>query len=456
MTFAVRDVPEIDVVILSRYESAINAAVVSALRSQVGVKLSVHRIVGAPRSTDSGRIATIVRARNKGVHCGNSALVMFLDDDVVLASDCIARLHHALLSRRDQAGVAADYLGESSSVSRSKHVAMGATLFWRSVLQQQPFRYEPGRCECLCKCEDVRRLGLRIDYVAGARAEHRKQNLPCQSHSRAVAGEEFKAKEEPPAKILVAFNRRDVARFRNGFLRTLRSCGNEEQVIAVGYGLYPSEITRLASEPNLRLISKPYNGQLPPVRRLSDFASVAAELPKQTPLAYWDAGDVLFQGKLSPLWALARSNPTKILAVREPSGYPENPAIRGWTQTISDGSMRRQVFERFATNPFLNSGFAAGSARAMRGYFEEAVRLRASSSLRGTTDWGDQTALNLFCHSDPERWAEVPQEWNYCVHDRVRGEVRISPDGIVFDRNGKVPTVVHGNARSLRQFAILR
>ncbi len=48
-----------------------------------------------------------------------------------------------------------------------------------------------------------------------------------------------------------------------------------------------------------------------------------------------------------------------------------------------------ELLHYFAMHPFLNSGFAAGSAATMMNYFAEAMRLRSSSELRGTTDWGD-------------------------------------------------------------------
>lgn len=257
------------------------------------------------------------------------------------------------------------------------------------------------------------------------------------------------------SRILVAFNRRDVRRFQEVFLRTLRASGNTQEVIVVGYGLYRSEIRQIDCLPNVRFIHRSYNGQLPPVRRLVDFRDIVSDLPADTPVAYWDAGDVLFQGRLDSLWQQTRQHPDKILAAREPLGFPHNHAIRGWTRTIENPSMRRRAFELFASNPFLNSGFSAGTARAMSHYFREAVQLR-STSLRGTTDWGDQTALNLYCHSDPSRWAEVSSHWNYCVHDRQRGDVRVRPDGHVVNRSGQLIPVVHGNARSLTQFAIFR
>src|SRR6185436_19359803 len=117
--------------------------------------------------------------------------------------------------------------------------------------------------------------------------------------------------------------------------------------------------------------------------------------------------------------------PQQLLAAREPRGYPSNPAVRAWSLTITDRHHRENAFRLLQRYPFLNSGFAAGTARTVAQYLAEADRLRHSPELIGTRDWGDQMALNLYCHSDPTRWFEVSDGWNYCVHDRARGEVRI-------------------------------
>lgn len=453
--------PSIDLALLTRDDGPLHDSVRDAINSQVGVRLNVHRVVGQPLVGDASRIATIARTRNEAVRRSRSDFLMFLDDDVVLARDCISRLHHGLIARSNYGAFAADYLGESSSHRHSRHVAMGATLFRRSALLRDPFRWEPGKCECLCRCEDIRRRGARIDYLSGARAWHlsARQSRGCCETGNLLPVKSSSALDDPEAiknaKVLVAFNRRDIHRFQNVFLRTLRAAGNNQEVIAVGYGLYPTEIDRIQRLPNVRFIRRRYNGQLPPVRRLVDFRDIVSELPAETPVAYWDAGDVLFQGRLDSLWQQTQQYPDKILAVREPRGFPTNNAIRGWTRTIENPTMRRRAFELFASNPFLNSGFGAGTARTLSRYFGEAILLR-DNALRGTTDWGDQTALNLYCHSDPTRWIEVPEDWNYCVHDRQRGEVRVMPDGCVVNRSGHLIPVVHGNARSLTQFAIVR
>lgn len=448
------DTPTIDAVILTRDESELPEMVMEPLRRQRGVHVRHHRVIGKSRSDDPHRFATIARARSEGIAHAKADWVMFLDDDVALAPDCLAQLHHGLVSRPEFAAVGADYLCDSACHGSSRHVSMGATLFRRSMLQRIPFRWETNKCECLCWCEDIRRQGLRIEYLPTARAQHLKRLAEPDSRWHA-SNSESALFERADAKILVAFNRRDVGRFRDVFLRMLRASGNQQEVIAVGYGLYPSERRMLAACRGVRMIDKVANGQMPPVRRLTDFAEITAALPPYLPVAYWDASDVIIQAKLDPLWHLTQEQPEKIFAVREPLGYPQNAAIVGWTHSIADPAMRQRAFELFSTHPFLNSGFSAGTARAMHRYFKEAARLRSSAELRGTTDWGDQAAFNLYCHSDPQRWHEVSEGWNYCVHDRAFGEVHVSPHGQITCRRGTPIHVAHGNARSLVKLAML-
>jgi hypothetical protein len=448
----------VDLAVLTRDERPLSPTVSAALRDQRGVKLRIHRIIGKPQTDDANRVATIARARNEAVGRARSPWLMFLDDDVALAPDCVARLHHALASRPEYGAFAADYLGEANACGSSPHVAMGATMFRRSTLQRTTFRWEPNKCECLCCCEDLRRQGARVEYLTGARAWHlAKTQIACDPSRPQVtnAADQGDPRLSAKAIVLAAFNRRDVKRFRDAYLRSLRSSGNQQQLIVVAYGLYPSELRLLSALPGVRVIAKRVNGQMPPVRRLTDFADVVTQLAPDTPVAYWDASDVIFQGSLDPLWQLTQQHPEKLLAVREPRGYPYNRAIAGWTRTIRDPNMRRRAFELFSTHPFLNSGFAAGTAAVMKRYFVEASRLRESAELRGTTDWGDQTALNLYCHSDPSRWQEIPPGWNYCVHDRPHGEVHVTPAGRVVSSSGTPIHVAHGNARSLAKLAII-
>jgi hypothetical protein len=87
----------------------------------------------------------------------------------------------------------------------------------------------------------------------------------------------------------------------------------------------------------------------------------------------------------------------------------------------------------------------------MQRYFREASLLRRSPALLGSTDWGDQTALNLYCHTDPSRWREVPRGWNYALCRLRPRDVRMTPDGRVVVADGTPIHVAHGNAMMLPQ-----
>lgn len=450
---------EIDVVVLSRVADPLHELVEGGIAVQGGDQVSfrIHRVIGTPSPLDPNGWATICRARNEGVAQTSAPWVMFVDDDVVLAPGCLQELVQALGSRPGHGALAADYLEESTMTGPwtmpDIHVALGATLFRRSALERIRFRWEPDRCECQCCCDDLRRLGYAISYLPQARAYHdpRLRTGAGESPSpRASSLEPTRTirQHRLEGRILAAFDRRHWERFRRVFLRSLRSSGNPEQVTVVAYGLYASEQRTLAWIPNLEVVPLPLNGESPPVRRVRDFGDVVADWPPSTPVAYWDAGDVLFQSSLAPLWSEVAAHPSKLLAVREPAGHPENAAVAEWTLSIADPEARQRAFTLLSRRPFLNSGFAAGTARSMLAYFREADRMLHSPDLLGTADWGDQTALNLYCHTDPDRWTEVEQEWNYCLHDRRPGEVGVSLEGRIVASNGQPIHVVHGNASS--------
>ena len=161
---------DVDLVVISRDEGALDAAVQNGIDIQRGVHVHLHRVVGRPLATDRCRWETIARVRNQGKWQGHSPWLMFLDDDVVLDADCLRQLVAQLLQNRQYGALAADYLRENRRGQIPGHVGMGATMFRRVALNSITFRWRPARCECQCCCDDLRRRGYAIGYshTAGA------------------------------------------------------------------------------------------------------------------------------------------------------------------------------------------------------------------------------------------------------------------------------------------------
>jgi hypothetical protein len=427
-----------------------DARVQRAIRAQTGVELQPYLVVGTPAHAQEHRWQTIASARNDAKRLGVSPWVMFLDDDVELALSCVERLRTALVQRPGFAALAADYLAEGGGV-RAEHVAMGATLFRREALEQVQFRSETDRCECQCCCDDLRRLGWSIGYLPGACATHLRRQRPEQGRGdAALAGVASKR----DGRVLVAFDSRHYDRFVGQFLLSLRANGNNEVVTVMGYGLLPEQTRWLERFDGVELFRRPHDGRAVPIRRVEDFQRAMEGWHAETPVAYWDAGDVIIQTRLDELWSLVRANPDKLLAVREPHGHPKNLAVSAWTTSIHDAGCRKHAYDLLTTRPFLNSGFAAGTAASLMRYFQAAHRLMNSPALSGTSDWGDQTALNLYCHSGPENWQEVDEIWNYCLYARRKAEIRYDGRGRAVRYDGTLIAAVHGTAGTLRQFRI--
>jgi hypothetical protein len=455
---------DVDLLFLSRDLAPPREDVRRGIEAQGGVQLRVHRLVGTPRPEDPNRWETIARARNQGRRLGTAPWVMCLDDDVVLGPGCIARLIEALRARPGFAALAADSAGEMADGWQDwdypRHVGMAAVLFRREHLAGLTFRWEPGKCECRCCCEDLRRADYGIGYLPSARAWHRPD--PTRSgHPSGCPVERVEASPsvavgpsaaDRPARILTAFDRGHCDRFRRQFLTSLRASGNHEAVTAVTYGLHPGDRARLEAA-GVEVVACRDPGIGPATQRVRDFPRVIARWPEDTPVAFWDAGDVLFQGSLAPLWDLVRAHPGKILAAREPVAVGASPAIRPWTATIRDPAARRRTLELLSSHPFINSGFGAGTARALIDGFLAAGRL-LDTTLVGVGPWGDQVAMSVYLHTHPGVWHEVADTWNYCLCCRDPADYRLRVGGRIEARDGTPVHVLHGNGRTLGPWAL--
>jgi hypothetical protein len=432
--------PQVDLLLLSRPHTAVSREVIASLHGQLGVDVTLHHGIGWPERNDANRWFTIARARNELRLLGKNPWVMFVDDDVVLDPHAVRTLVAELEVSKSLGAIAADYDSQQKAADWDGHVTLGACLFRREVLADTVFRATNDQCECACLCHDLRQRGIGITYSRNARAIHLKPS-------------KYASADKPI--VMAAFDRRDLKRFEESFLATFRRWGNQERVVAVVYGAYPSEISRIERLENVQVIARPFNGQMVPVRRLDDFADVCSSLAPNTPVAYWDVADVIFQTSLQRLWEQVRTWPNRLIAVSEPNGYPGNEVIPFWSLSIRDAECSQKAYRLLQTNPFLNSGFAAGTANAMHAYFREASQYLVGPELYGSTDWGDQMCLNLYCHTHPHAWREPDQGWNFCVHDRQPGEVCVTPDGYIVDQHGNLIPIVHRNARSLRQFSLI-
>ena len=155
----------------------IHELVFSALENQGDVELGHYVIQGAPPLSGERRANAIARARNRAKRMGSAHYAMFLDDDVVLPQQAIEKLVFALAFNPRYAAIGIDYQGLHQPSPWAVHVAMGAIMFIRPILERIHFRTEPSKCECYCCCEDIRRMGYLVDYLPGLRAEHLNSSL---------------------------------------------------------------------------------------------------------------------------------------------------------------------------------------------------------------------------------------------------------------------------------------
>ena len=310
---------EVDVIVLTRDGAPPPSPVRAAIASQESGSLSIipHVVAGTPRPEDPNRFETIVRARNVGRGKGTAPWVMYVDDDIVLAPECISRLLEGLKRRPEYAALAADCLGQACPKNDDRTPSRGGSRrdgsdpvpTRRARLPAVPLGTRPLRVPLLRR--RPARAGFAIDYLAGAGATH----MPS------LTAKVPRAASDPPAseiartcspRILCSFDRSHHRKFLRVFLRTLRAWGNKESVLAYAYGLTPSEQRLLVANPGVEAVCRPTNGICPAVSRLADFAEAVARFPTETPVAYWDAADVVFQTFSRPPVELGARSPEPI------------------------------------------------------------------------------------------------------------------------------------------------
>jgi len=164
----------VDVLTVLGPGKSIREPVLSALEDQGNVALEHYVVEGTPLLPGERRVDAIARARNRAKELGTAHYAMFLDDDVVLPPKGIEELVYALFLNPRYAAIGIDYQHVTQPWPWIAHVAMGAVMFIRPILEQIHFRTEPYKCECYCCCEDIRRMGYLIGYLPGLRAEHLK------------------------------------------------------------------------------------------------------------------------------------------------------------------------------------------------------------------------------------------------------------------------------------------
>lgn len=439
----------VDLVVLSRDDGPLDQSVEDAINHQQDVVVKRHRVVGRTNPADRCRRETIARARNKGKALGDAPWLMFLDDDVVLPPDGVIRLLKSLQQRPTFGAVAIDYLDESVSGELTGHVGMGATLFRRDMLDRFEFRWEYDLCECSCCCIDLRMQGIGIGYVVDCAAKHINIRKP-DWHGCHLVDDGLPTVDSEPT-VLAAFDRHDVSRFRRLFLRSLRAAGNDGPVIALAYGLYPSERRTLQRLPNLEVLAFDKDPDSHPAwRRYADFQFAIGGLSANTPVAYWDAGDVVFQSRLDKVWSSVRQNPGKLLITRERLGHRENPAVFEWFDELTNAEARQQVQSVLAHEPVYNSGFLAATASQMTTALKRLDHIM--KTMMEGPKWGkDQLALNYYRATESDACMEIDNAWNYCLCTRDPNEVVVGNDGHAKTSRGKQVHVIHGNDGTLKR-----
>jgi len=160
---------QVDVLTVLAPGECMRPEALAALSDQGAVHLRHHQ-EWEPRRAGENRYQAIARARNQIKQWGQSPYLLFLDRDVVLPQGGIERLVLWLLFNPGYAGIGFNY--QDPAPTPAPHVALGATLFVRGILERFSFRAAAGQCECACLCTDLRAAGYQIDYFPGYRATH--------------------------------------------------------------------------------------------------------------------------------------------------------------------------------------------------------------------------------------------------------------------------------------------
>jgi hypothetical protein len=205
--------PEVDVLMLCRPGTQPPSNVLAAIEGQRGVQVRLHIEAGCAKPSDQVHWETIARARDIIKRRGHAPWAMFVDDDVLLHKDCIEVLLNALKHSPTLGAIAADSEGDQVRHHWSGHVGMAACLFRRPVLEAVQFRSDRETCECACCATDLRTSGWGITYCSAAKAVHLRNS--------------GSAPNMDPGVVLAAFDRRDIQRFREQFLWSLRRADNE-------------------------------------------------------------------------------------------------------------------------------------------------------------------------------------------------------------------------------------
>ena len=80
------------------------------------------------------------------------------------------------------------------------------------------------------------------------------------------------------------------------------------------------------------------------------------------------------------------------------------------------------------------------------------IAVQSNWRYQGSTDWGDQTAMNLYCHSNPASWLAIPVGWNTFPADLRPSNGWVSLDERHERLDGEPIHVVHGIGSALRRW----